>query len=102
MKILFNIFIVLLLTIILTGCERFYDKENYEDGALTLWSGGKVMAKFPQMTIVYSVADSDALYFTDIKGSNITLRTSEGDLVLVEGKGETWYTSPGVLINLGK
>jgi hypothetical protein len=105
-----NVILVILLAVIMTGCgscEKFFDKQNYESitnesGNLTLWNGGQVMAVFPEMTIVYSAADSDALYFQDKKGSNITLRSTEGTLHKVEGKGEYWYNSPGVLINLGK
>lgn len=108
MKILVNFFIVLLSAIIMTGCgscEKMYDKQNYEsitneDGILTLWSGGKIMAVFHEMTIVYSAADSDALYFVDKKGSNITLTATDGKHYSVEGNGDTWYSSPGVLLKL--
>jgi hypothetical protein len=108
---LFNIFIVIILATIMTGCgsydnAKMYDKTNYEsitneNGILTLWSGGKIMAVFPEMEIDYSPADSDALYFTDKKGSSITLRDTKGDIYTIRGIGDQWYSSPGVLINLG-
>jgi hypothetical protein len=108
MKNLFNIFMVVLLATIMTGCgscEKMYDKANYESltnepGELTLWSGGKVMAHFSNVEIVYSASDSDALYFVDIKGSDITRVSNDGVLHKIEGKGETWYSSPGVLLRL--
>ena len=52
------------------------------------------------MKIIYSAADSDALYFIDKKGSNITLTAADGKHYTVEGKGDTWYSSPGVLLKL--
>ena len=105
---LFNIFIIFIVLILFSGCgwfESMYDEGNYESitndaGTLTLWSGGKIMAIFHEMTVIYSAADSDALYFKDKKHSVITLRGSNGELYTIEGNGDTWYNSPGVLIKL--
>lgn len=104
-----NVILIVLLAVIMTGCgscEKMYDKANYESitnesGILTLWSGGKIMAVFHKMSIEYSAADSDALFIIDTEGSNITLRSTAGELYTIEGKGDRWYISPGVLINLG-
>ena len=99
---------IVILATIMTGCgscEKMYDKANYEsitneDGSLVIYSGGKIMAKFSNITITYSAADSDALYFTDVKGSDVWLPNTNGELVKVEGRGENWYNSPGVLLKL--
>lgn len=103
-----KVVLFVLLAIVLSGCgscEKLYDKANYESitnetGALTLWSGGKIMAVFYSVEITYSAADSDAMYFKDIKGSTIMMRDSKGEIHKFEGKGDNWYTSPGVLMKL--
>ena len=103
-----KVILFVLLAIILSGCgscEKMYDKANYEsitneNGILTLWSGGNIMATFSKVEITYSAADSDAMYFKDVVGSTITLRDAKGSMYAEVGDGSSWYTSPGVLMKL--
>lgn len=105
---LFIFFVVVILVTLMTGCggcERMYDKANYESitndiGELTLWNGGEVMAYFSAVKITYSAADSDAMYFEDVLGSRILLRDSKGDLFTHIGNGDKWYSSPGVIMKI--
>ncbi len=103
-----NIILYLLLAVVITGCgtcEKYYDDDNYESntnehGILTLWSGSRIMAIFSAATIIYSASDSEAMYFKDKKGSAVVLRGTDGDTYTQIGDGDTWYTSPGVLMKL--
>ena len=105
---LFNIFIIFIVLILFSGCgwfESMYDEGNYESitnetGILTLWNGGKIMASFSKAKVIYSASDSDAMYFEDIPGCTIVLRDGKGETYSQIGSGDTWYTSPGVLIKL--
>lgn len=103
-----KVLIIFVSAVLLTACgqcSRIYDNSNYESitnesGELVLWSGGEIMAKFYNVDIVYSSADSDAMYFKVINGSMYELRNKSGKYIIKEGQGNTWYTSPGVLLKL--
>jgi len=105
---LFIFFMVAILATLITSCgtiEKAYEKQNFETitndtGELTLWNGGKVMAYFSKIKVTYSASDSDAMYFKDVPGYRILLRDSGGATFTHIGNGDSWYTSPGVLIKL--
>ena len=61
-----------------TGCgklERVYDSANYESltnekGTIKLYDGGKLVASYVDAKIIYTSADTDAVYFKTAGGEN--------------------------------
>ena len=66
-----KLLMVLVLALTLVGCgtgEKIYDQQNYESlsnecGTLELYSGGVMVKEFPNACIMYSSADTDAIFF---------------------------------------
>ena len=67
-----NLMIMMVVVMLLTSCglfEKFYDDANYESltneqGLIKVYSGGAVVDSFPDATILYSDASSQAMWIT--------------------------------------
>ena len=83
---MFVILVVLLLVGLLAGCglfEKAYDRSNYESitnetGDLYLYSGGVLIKTYEDVKILYSNADSFAIFF----------KTKDGDERYWQGEAE--------------
>ena len=82
-----NLIYLIIITFIITSCgaaEKIYGRQNYEfltneKGNVFFYSGGKMIKEYKQATILYSSADTQAMFITTREGRIIYL---QGDIII--------------------
>lgn len=82
-----KLLIIIAAAVFFTSCgqfERLYDMSNYESltnekGNIAFYSGGKLIKSYNNATVIYSDADSSAMFIETSEGKEVFL---QGDVII--------------------